>query len=141
VQAAKVYLLVAEEDFAAADELVVDPDAVFVADGFRTGARGTSLQAHSGRGLEHVRAEWAAVDVEFDAKIASIAEPGNLVAGIEHDGFGEDPDENGAVSHGESLQLTVKSSKFAREVFARRFLCTAGDESEEPLEATVPMYA
>jgi len=141
VQAAKVYLLVSEENLTAADELVVDPDAVFVADGFRTGARGTSLQAHSGRGLEHVRAEWAAVDVEFDAKIASIAEPGNLVAGIEHDGFGEDPDENGAVSHGESLQLTVKSSKFAREVFARRFLCTAGDESEEQLEATVPMYA
>ena len=141
MQHAKAYLLVAEEDFAAADELVVDPDAVLVADGFRTGARGTSLQAHSGRRLEHVRAEWAAVDVEFDAKIASIAEPGNLVAGIEHDGFGEDPDENGAVSHGESLQLTAKSSKFAREVFARTVMCTAASGPKEQLEATVPMYA
>jgi hypothetical protein len=127
VQVAKAYLLVAEEDFAAADELVVDPDAVFVADGFGAGARGTSLQAHSGRRLENVRAEWTAVHVELDAKIASIAEPGNLVAGIEHDGFGEDPDENGAVSHGESLQSTVKSSKFAREVLARRVCAlTAG---------------
>jgi hypothetical protein len=120
VQHAKAYLLVAEEDFAAADELVVDPDAVLVADGFRTGARGTSLQAHSGRRLEHVRAEWAAVDVEFDAKIASIAEPGNLVAGIEHDGFGEDPDENGAVSHGE---ITVNGEKF--KICARSF-CAQG---------------
>ncbi len=141
MQLAKAYLLVAEEDFAAADELVVDPDAVFVADGFRTGARGTGLQAHSGGRLENVRAEWAAVHVEFDAKIASIAEPGNLVAGLEHDGFGEDPDENGAVSHGESLQLTAKSSKFAREVFARRFMCTAASGPKEQLEATVPMYA
>jgi hypothetical protein len=124
VQVRKPWLLVAEENFAATDELVIDPDAVFVADGFRTGARGTSLQAHSGRCLENVRAERAAVRVEFDAKIAGIAEPGNLVAGIEHDGFGEDPDENGAVSHGESLQLTVKTSKFAREVLALGFLCT-----------------
>ena len=138
---AKACLLVAEEDFAAADELVVDPDAVFVADGFRTEARGASLQTHSGRRLENVRAERAAVHVEFDAKIASIAEPGNLVAGIEHDGFREDPDENGAVSHGESLQLTVKSSKFAREVFACRFLCAATGGPKGQLEATVPMYA
>ena len=138
MQVAKAWLLVAEENFAATDELVVDPGAVFVAGGFRTRARGTSLQAHSGRRLENVRAERAAVHVEFDAKIAGIAEPGNLVAGIEHDGFGEDPDENGAVSHGESLQLTVESSKFAREVFARKFFCTAAGEPKEQLEATVP---
>jgi hypothetical protein len=35
----------------------------------------------------------------------------------------------------------VKSSKFAREVFARRFLCAAAGGPKGQLEATVPMYA
>jgi hypothetical protein len=100
-------LSVAEEHFAAADELVVDPDAVLIADGFRPGAGRTGLQAHSWRSLKNVGAERAAVGIEFNAEVAGFAEPGNLIAGIEDDGFWKNPNINGAVSHGESLPSTV----------------------------------
>jgi hypothetical protein len=100
-------LSVAEEHFAAADELVVDPDAVLIADGFRPGAGRTGLQAHSRRSLKNIGAERAAVGIEFNAEVAGFAEPGNLIAGIEDDGFWKNPNINGAVSHGESLPSTV----------------------------------
>jgi len=101
--------LVAEKDFAAADELVVNPDAVLVSSGFRAGAGGAGEQAHSGRCLEYVGAERAAIDVELNAHVARFAQPGHLVAGIEDDGFGENSNQNGAVSHAQSLALRVES--------------------------------
>ena len=101
--------LIAQKNFAAADELVVNPDAVLVSSGFRAGAGGAGEQAHSGRCLEHVGAERAAIDVELDAHVARFAQPGHLVAGIEDDGFGENSNQNGAVSHAQSLALRVES--------------------------------
>jgi hypothetical protein len=39
--------------------------------------------------LKYIRAERAAIDIEFHAQIAGFAEPGNLVAGVEHNRFWE----------------------------------------------------
>ena len=41
-------------------------------------------RTHTGGRLENVGRERAAVDVEFDTKIARVGDPGDLVAGIEH---------------------------------------------------------
>ena len=106
--------LFAQQDFAAADELVINPDAIFVVGWFAAGAGRASEQAHSRRGLKNIGAERATVDVEFDAEIARFAKPGNLIAGIEDDGFRENSNQNGAISHAESLQLTAESAKFCR---------------------------
>ena len=67
------------------------------------------MQAHADRGLKDVGAEWAAVHVEFHAQIAGVTDPGDLIAGIENYGFGENTNENWAFSHLESLQLTAES--------------------------------
>jgi len=99
--------LFAEEDFAAAYELFVDPDAVFVADRFGADAGGAGEEAHARRGLKNIGAERAAVDIEFDAEIAGFAVPGNLVAGVEDNGFRENTYQNRAVSHGQSLSYAV----------------------------------
>lgn len=99
--------LFAEEDFAAAHELVVDPDTVLVADGARTGAGGAGLQANAGRSLENVGRKRTAVGVKLNAKIAGLADPGNLLARLEDDDFGKNANVNGALSHWESLQSTV----------------------------------
>ena len=107
--------LFAQLDLAAADELVINPDAIFVVGRFAAGAGRASEQAHSRRGLKNIGAERATVDVEFDAEIASFAKPGNLIAGIEDDGFRENSNQNGAISHAESLQLTAESAKFWRK--------------------------
>jgi hypothetical protein len=107
------HALLAQQDFAAAYQLVVDPDTVFVACGFGAHAGRAGEQAHAGRSLEDVGAEGAPIDVEFDAEIAGFAEPGNLVAGIEHDGFGKNADEDVAISHGG--EFTDNSRKFKGE--------------------------
>jgi len=62
------------------------------------------LQAHAGGSLKNIGGERAAVDVEFDAQIAGIANPGDLIAGIEDHYFGKYTNENGAFGHVESLQ-------------------------------------
>ena len=99
--------LFAEEDFAAANELVVDPDAVFVADGLGTRPSGAGLKTHSRWRLKNIGTEGTAVDIEFDAQVAGIAEPGNLVAGLKNNDFGENTDEDRTVSHGG--EFTVNS--------------------------------
>src|ERR1700693_2234709 len=88
--------LAAEFDFAAAHELVVDPQAVLVAAGFGAGAWRAGLQAHAGGSVENIGGKRATVHVELDAQITSVADPGDLIAGIEDDYFGEYTNENGA---------------------------------------------
>ena len=101
--------LAAEFDFAAANQLIVDPQAVLVPAGLGAGARRAGLQAHARGSLENIGGERAAVDVEFDAQIAGVADPGDLIARIEDNNFGEYTDKNRAFSHAESLQSTVES--------------------------------
>jgi len=101
--------LAAEFDFAAAYQLIVDPQAVLVAARLGAGAWRAGLQAHAGGSLENIGGERAAVDVEFDAQIAGVANPCDLIAGIEDHNFWENTDENGAFGHVQSLQLTVQS--------------------------------
>ena len=84
--------LFTQEHFAAADELIVDPHSVLVAGRPRTGPGRTSQQAHPRRGLKNIRSERAAVHVKFHAQISRFAIPGDLVSGIEHDGFWENSD-------------------------------------------------
>jgi len=60
-------LLLAEDDFALADELVVEPETVLVGGGFEADAGRAAQQAHACRGLKNVGRKGAAVDVEFDA--------------------------------------------------------------------------
>ena len=67
------------------------------------------MQTHSDRRLKDIGAKWATVDVEFDAQIAGIADPGNLISRIENHYFGENTNENWAFGHAESLQSTVES--------------------------------
>lgn len=101
--------LAAEFDFAAAHELIVDPQAVLVAAGLGAGTWRAGLQAHAGGSLENIGGKRAAVHVEFDAQIAGVADPGDLIAGIEDHHFWKYTNENGAFGHVESLQLTVES--------------------------------
>lgn len=107
--------LLAKENLAAADQLVVDPYAVFVADRLGAGTRRAGQQPHTGRRLKDVGAEGAAVGVKFDAEIAGVAKPGDLVTGIENDCFGENPNQHRAVGHGKSLPLTGESTKLRAE--------------------------
>jgi len=102
---------IAEKHFASTDKLVVDPDAILVADGFRTWTGRARKQAHARGRLKHIGAEGAAVAVEFDAQIAGFAEPGNLVAGVQNNRFRENSHQNRTVSHGESLPFTGESTK------------------------------
>ena len=101
--------LIPEQNLATADELFIDPQPILIRAGFRAGAPRAGLQAHADRSLKDVGAKRAPVHVEFDAQVASVANPGNLVAGIEYDDFGENTNQNRAFSHAQSLQLTVES--------------------------------
>jgi hypothetical protein len=103
--------LFAEENFAAAYELVVYPQAVLEGAGFGAGARRAGLQAHASRRLKNIGGKRAAIDVEFDAQVAGVADPGDLITGIKDHDFGENSHENWAFGHGESLQATAQSAK------------------------------
>jgi len=92
-------LFVPEDDFALADELVVEPEAIFVGGGFRAWPRRAAEQTNAGGRLEDVRGKRAAVHVEFDAQIAGVGEPGDLVAGIEYDDLRNESNEYGAFGH------------------------------------------
>src|SRR5258707_794425 len=105
----RTWALIPEQNLAAAHQLFVDPQAILIRTDFGAGARRAGLQAHADWCLKNIGAKRAAVDVEFDAQIAGIADPGDLIAGIEDYYFGENTNENGAFGHGESLQLTVQS--------------------------------
>jgi hypothetical protein len=91
--------LFAQDDFAVAHELVVQPQAVFVRGRFASGARRAAEQPHAGRRLKNVRRKRTPVDIEFDAQIASVGDPGDLIAFIDHDYLGDKSNEYGAFSH------------------------------------------
>ncbi len=93
-------LFFAEDDFAVADELVVEPQAIFEGGSFDAGAGGSAQEAHACGGLKYVGREGAAVDVEYHAQVAGVGNPGNLVAVVEDDGLGDHADEYGPFSHG-----------------------------------------
>ncbi len=80
-------------------DLLVEPEAVFEGAGFDPGARRPTEKTHTGGCLENVGGERAAVDVEFDAKIAGVGDPGDLVAVIEHHGLRNKSNEYGAFGH------------------------------------------
>jgi hypothetical protein len=92
-------LFFTEDDFALADELVVKPEAVLVGGALQTDTGRAAQQAHPCRGLKNVGRKGAAVDVEFDAKIAGVRDPGDLVSGVENDDLGYESDEYGTFCH------------------------------------------
>jgi hypothetical protein len=92
-------LFFAEDDFTLADELIVEPQAVFVGGTFEAGAWRAAEEADARGRLKNIGRERAAIDVEFDAKIAGVGHPGNLIAGIENDNLGDKSNEYGSLSH------------------------------------------
>jgi hypothetical protein len=75
-------LFLAENDFALAHKLIVEPEPVFVGGSFEADAGRAAQKAHAGRRLKNVGRKGATVDVEFDAKIARVGDPGDLISGI-----------------------------------------------------------
>jgi hypothetical protein len=92
-------LFFAQDDFALAYELVVQPQAVFVGGRLAPRARRTAEQAHASRRLKNVRRKRAAVDIEFYTQIAGVGDPGDLVALINHDDLRDEANEYRAFSH------------------------------------------
>src|SRR5437870_3074833 len=72
------FLLLAEDHFALAHQLVVEPEAVFVGRGFAAGARRSAEQADSRGRLKNVRGKRAAVHVKLDTQVSWISDAGNL---------------------------------------------------------------
>jgi hypothetical protein len=103
--------LIPEQNLATANELLVDPQAVFVRTDFGAGPWWTGLQAHANRSLKNIGAKRATVYIEFDAQIAGIANPSDLIAGIQNHDFGENTNENGTFSHAQSLQSNGRNWK------------------------------
>jgi len=68
-----------------ADELVVEPEAVLIGGALEADAWRAAQKAHACRGLKNIGRKGAAVDVELDAKIAGVGDPGDLVSRVEHD--------------------------------------------------------
>lgn len=92
-------LFVADDDFALADELVVEPKAVLVGRSLGARARRAAEQADAGGNLKYVGRKRTTVDVKFDAKVAGIGNPGDLIAGIENDDLRNESNEYGAFGH------------------------------------------
>jgi hypothetical protein len=65
-----------------ANELIIEPETIFVSGSFEADARRAAQKAHAGWSLKNIGRKGATVDVEFDAKIARIGDPGNLISGI-----------------------------------------------------------
>lgn len=80
-------LFFAENHFALAHRLVVEPQAVFVGRGFGAGTGGTAEQADARGCLKHVRGKRAAVHIKLDAQVSRVGNPGHLVAGVQHHGL------------------------------------------------------
>ena len=82
-----------------AHELVVQPQAVLVGGRFASGARRAAEQPHAGRRLKNVGRKRTPVHIEFDAQIARVGDPGDLVAFIDHDDLRDKSNEYGAFRH------------------------------------------
>ena len=82
-----------------ADELIVEPQLVFVGGRFAAGARRAAEQAHARGRLKNVGRKGTAVHIKFDAQIAGVGNPRDLVAVVEHDGLRDETNEYGAFRH------------------------------------------
>jgi hypothetical protein len=92
-------LFLAEDDFTLADELVVEPNTILVGGALKTDTRRPAEQSHTCRGLENIGRKRTAVDVEFDAKIAGVGDPGDLITGVEYNDLGYESNEYGTLCH------------------------------------------
>ena len=82
-----------------ADELIVEPQLVFVGGRFAAGARRAAEQAHARGRLKNVGRKGTAVHIKFDAQIAGVGNPRDLVAVVENDGLWDESNEYGAFRH------------------------------------------
>jgi len=89
----------AQNDFALAYQLVVEPQTIFVGGSFAAGAGRPAEQPHAGWRLKNVRGEGAAVYVEFHAQIARVGNPGDLVTFVDHHDLRDESNEYGTFSH------------------------------------------
>jgi hypothetical protein len=89
----------AQDDFALAHELVVQPHAVLIRGRFASGARRAAEQPHAGRRLINVRRKRTPVHIEFHAQIARVRDPGYLVAFVNHNDLRDESNEYGTFSH------------------------------------------
>lgn len=94
-----VFLLLAEDHFALAHQLIVEPKSVFIGRGFAAGAWRSAEEADACRRLKNVRRERAAVYVKLDTQVSRIGNPGNLVTGIQHHGLRNQSNQYRAFSH------------------------------------------
>jgi hypothetical protein len=92
-------LFFAQDHFALAHELVVQPQTVFIGGRFASGPRRAAKEPHSRRSLKNIGGKRAPVHVEFHAQIAGVGNPGYLVAFIDYDDLGDESYEYGAFSH------------------------------------------
>jgi hypothetical protein len=98
-------LLLADDHFAVADDLFIQPELIFKARGFRAGPHRSAQQSHAGWRLKHVRIERAAIHVELNFQIPSVGNPRHLVAWIEHDYLRDKSYQYWAFCHFSSLNL------------------------------------
>jgi hypothetical protein len=92
-------LFFAKDDFALADQLIVEPETVLVGGALESDAGRAAQQAYACRGLKNIGRKGAAVDVKFDAKIAGVGDPGDLVSGVENDYLGYKSNKYGTLCH------------------------------------------
>jgi len=92
-------LFIAEDNFTVTDQLIIEPEAILEGGGLDSRTSGTAQQAHSSGRLKNIGGKGAAVDVEFNAEITGIGNPGNLIAVVEHDGLGDNTNKYGPFSH------------------------------------------
>src|SRR6266403_497477 len=92
-------LFLAQDHFAVSDELIVQPQLVFVGRRFAAGARRAAEQAHASGSLKNGGRKGTAVHIKFDAQIAGVGDPGDLVAVVEHHGLRDKTNEYGAFRH------------------------------------------
>jgi hypothetical protein len=92
-------LFFAENDLALPHQLIVEPEAILVGSAFEADAGRAAQQAHACRGLKDIGRKGAAVYVEFDAKIASVGDPRDLISGVENDYLRYQSNEYGTLCH------------------------------------------
>lgn len=92
-------LFFAENHFALAHKLVVEPQAVFVGCCFAAGARRAAHQANPRGRLKNIRRKGAAIHIKFHSQIAGIGNPRNLIAGVDDYRLRNQSNEYGAFSH------------------------------------------
>jgi hypothetical protein len=92
-------LLFAENYFALAYQLIIEPESILIRGTLEPDARRAAQQAHACGGLKNIGRKRAAVDVEFDAKVAGVGDPGDLISGVEYDDLGYESNKYGTLCH------------------------------------------